>query len=246
MRPITWLLPALVFLGLSLVACNEHSPPPSIGSSYSGPIPRPDEHDLTAATGQVGLRTPAGYRPVAEATVVAVEQGGLSRTFTTITDSTGDFVLSRLPVGRYRLGFAGPGCAAVLPESIRARELIARPDRTNRLAAVGLAPASPAIPAIRIAGTARAAPGDRSPAGLEVDVPGIDRSFVDLVTDPATGIFELTVPALGNGKPRTIALVFSAPGHRLAVVPDVVVPDGGRVTLPADVVLQPIPLDREP
>jgi hypothetical protein len=75
---------------------------------------------------------------------------------------------------------------------------------------------------------------------VEVRVNGISPSYTAANVNATTGSFRLTVPASTSTLQRVFTLTFVSPHFNLTVVSGVVAPQGGGLTLPADVVLTPI------
>ena len=110
------------------------------------------------------------------------------------------------------------------------------------------------VPGQSIAVTARLAPFAANVSGrivvpgafanqlstVEIRVPGIAASYTAANVNPTTGSFRLTVPASNGAVTRVFQLLFVSPFFNLAAVSGVVAPQGGSLTLPADVVLTPI------
>lgn len=70
-----------------------------------------------AITGKVQGAGAQGVLPILGATVVAVRQDNQPFTRSTQTDANGDFVLSDLPLGRWRVGYSADGFAPIPAQS---------------------------------------------------------------------------------------------------------------------------------
>lgn len=75
---------------------------------------------------------------------------------------------------------------------------------------------------------------------VQIHVAGIASAFTGGTVNPTTGTFSLTLPASTSSQTRVFSLTFVSPFFNLLVVPNVVAPAGGALTLTSDVVLTPI------
>lgn len=89
-------------------------------------------------TGRVQGAGAQGILPILGATVVAVRQESLPVSRTTQTDANGDFVLSSLPVGSYRVGYTADGFAPIAATSSAAQQVFVESGRFQALPAVTL------------------------------------------------------------------------------------------------------------
>src|SRR5262249_6744499 len=75
------------------------------------------------------------------------------------------------------------------------------------------------------------------PAPVQIHAAGLASTYTSANVNATTGTFSLTVPASSSFQQRIFSLTFVSPFFNLVVVPGVVAPQGGSLTLPADVVL---------
>lgn len=89
-------------------------------------------------TGKVQGAGAQGILPVLGATVVAFRDESVPISRTTQTDANGDFVLSNLPVGSYRVGYTADGFAPIAANSSAAQQVFVESGRFQQLPPVTL------------------------------------------------------------------------------------------------------------
>ena len=112
----------LVLVSLFIGGCNDSGSSDLGGGISNG-----------ALLGNVKGAGAQGTLPILGATVVAVRQESLALTRTTQTDANGDYVLSALPLGNYRVGVSADGFAPIPATSSAGQSAFVESGRTSQL-----------------------------------------------------------------------------------------------------------------
>jgi hypothetical protein len=218
---------ARIYKSISLFLCFAFAALLAGCNSGSGGSSSSNTTGAGAVMGNVQGSTSAGRIVLQGATVTAVPSNSSSTSFTSLTDANGDYLLSNLPAGTYRLGFSANGYLPIAPNSGAAVLVTVTGGNMATAAAVLLQPST----GIGVTGE-QGGNGTNVPDGYSSVVVTVTEAFTNQPITDATvsaggvttsqgsgGIYSLLIQLTNGTNPQAATLTVQSPTHDSKSVP---------------------------